>query len=303
MIIFDGYQLAAQKEAQLREQVAASQSPIGIGAVLFDEDAGSQLYTRLKQQAAERVGISYQVRHFSVTDTVDEVVLAIQQLNQDTEITGIIIQKPTKKVWLSHQTNTTSLVFAEWWGSLVSRIAIDKDVDGLHPETLEAVRRGDWREKGMVLPATCQAVVEVIEQAKMVVAAESNATSQHNHPEKVVIIGVSDLLGTPLFFELQTRGYEVELLTRRQFRQRVESGQGLQDASIIVSATGQKQLITGDLIAHNSIIIDVGEPFPDVNRQSVSQKAALLTPVPGGVGPMTVICLLENALRVSQSAK
>lgn len=296
MFIFDGYQQAARKEEQLRAKVAGSEAKISIAAILFDEDAGSQLYTRLKQEAAERVGIAYQVQHFSVTDELTKIQAALAALNQDPQITGIIVQKPTKKVWSSFQVHTPAGSFTEWWSSLVSHIALQKDVDGLHPKTLQAVQRGDWREHRMVLPATCQAVLEILEYAREQLAQHEREQLSR---EKIVIIGVSDLLGNPLFFELHNQRWQVELLTRRQFRQRVASGSGLKDAATIVSATGQHHLISGDLLAAGSILIDVGEPKPDIDRLSVEEKAVFLTPVPGGVGPMTVICLLENAYKLA----
>ena len=119
--------------------------------------------------------------------------------------------------------------------------------------------------------------------------------------EKTIIIGKSDLLGIPLYYELLRRGensqesqQKIELIASQELKERMQSGQKLLDASIVISATGIKNLITGDMVSAGVTVIDVGEPKPDVDFVSVSPKASFITPVPGGVGPMTVISLLEN---------
>jgi len=311
MIIFDGVHTAAHKERAVAQAVAALES-VGkhctVGAIVFEEDAGSQLYTRLKSEAAARVGITYVAQHFSLCAPIEEIISAIQILNADPAITGIIIQKPTKKIWQSVRSGeTTTLVhesmagsssmqsenqeeFAAWWRALTSSILPSKDVDGLHPSALAAIATGTWEEQGRVLPATCQAVVEILQQATAHVAAAGTG--------KVIIIGKSDLLGVPLYSVLKGQGRDVELLTRKDLQHRIDSGRNLFDGSVIVSATGVAHLVTGELLRAGAVLVDVGEPRPDIDRSSVAAAAAFLTPVPGGVGPMTVVCLLENATKL-----
>lgn len=296
MIIFDGNAQAALKESKLKTSAAVIQQPVGIAAVLFSEDSGSRLYTSLKHDAAHRVGMTYRVKTFSIADPIDKVRAAIQELNEDSTVTGIIIQKPTKRVWATHQPKESQLSFNSWWQSLVSMIELTKDVDGLHPQTLAAVAQGEWRESGAVLPATCQAVLEIIELALVAVVETESLSTTAISAQKVLIIGKSDLLGNPLYHVLRHLGADVELLTRKDFQERCNDGRKLHDADIVVSATGQKHLVTGDLLRKNCIVIDVGEPQPDVDRASVADTASFLTPVPGGVGPMTVVSLLENAI-------
>jgi len=313
MILFNGHAAAQWREETLRARVgtriSASGAAVRIAAVLFDEDAGSRLYTRLKREAAERVGIEYSVRTFPMRADTKEVRAALAELNADATLTGIIIQKPTRAVW-QQVVGETTLTFPQWWRQLVSEIAVEKDVDGLHPESMQAIKTGVWRERGMVLPATCQAVLDILLQA--VLSREHTDRYTHNDSEnmafalkdhKVLIIGKSDLLGNPLYYELKNSGVNAELVTRRQFRERVESGNGLRDAAVVISATGQHGLITGELLADDSIVIDVGEPRGDIDRISVLPKVTFLTPVPGGVGPLTVQCLLENAVELARSER
>lgn len=291
MIVFNGYTQAIEKESLLKSRVAELVARGGvipaIAAVLFKEDSGSQLYTRLKSEAAQRVGIKYQVFEFSLTDSVEAVAEVIAELNTDTTVTGIIVQKPWRKMWLAANSGKRNEEYQNWWQSLMSAVDQSKDVDGLHPDTIRSVQAGTWREAGSVLPATCQAVLYALETAKTQLARENLG--------KTIIIGRTDLLGIPLYHVLQQAGVDAELLGIKELEERKHSGQFLLDAQVVVSATGQKHLITGEMVGEGVIVIDVGEPQPDVDRDTVEDKASFLTPVPGGIGPLTVSFLLENA--------
>lgn len=301
MIIFDGIAQAVELEAQLKMRAAELMIKGGtvptIAAILFREDTGSQLYTRLKREAAARVGIKYQVYEFSLTDQVEKVQKIIRQLNGDQSITGIIVQKPWRKIWLqaNEASDKTAAVgssdYDNWWQRVMSSVGPEKDVDGLHPHTIEAIKDGSWVEKGLMLPATCQAVLFALDKARTAL--------QKPDLGKTVILGRSDLLGLPLFYVLEHQGVEVELIGIKELVQRRSTGAKLLDADVIVSATGQRHLITGDMIHKNVVLVDVGEPEPDIDRRSVSTKASFLTPVPGGIGPLTVSFLLENAIMLA----
>lgn len=297
MIIFDGYQFVAKREQQLKERVAGLKAKgvsIVVAAILFSEDKGSQLYTGLKKQAAERVGIEYQVHTFSITDPVPEVIAKIQQLNQDPAVTGIIIQKPWRKTWESvlieagRTVENPAKQFSDWWSALVTSIDEQKDVDGLHPNTLHAIEQGMWKQQGKVMPATAKAVLSILESTQLLV--------QGNY----VVLGKSDILGKPLAFELKNRGFKVELLGKRELKAKAETGEWLKEANVVISATGQMHLVTQEMVSPGVVLVDVGEPRPDIDSQSVTSVASFLTPVPGGVGPVTVVSLLENAVELAQ---
>src|SRR5687767_3922583 len=164
MIVFDGYAFAGERELALKKRVddlAAQGRKLSIAAILFAEDKGSQLYTNLKSQAAQRVGIGYAVHTFSMKDPVEDVVNTLKELNADPTVTGIIIQKPWRKTWETVMKAEVAMgsQFSTWWSELVQNVDRAKDVDGLHPETLEAVRTGTWQREGKVLPATVKAVL------------------------------------------------------------------------------------------------------------------------------------------------
>lgn len=291
MILFDGTSVATALEQDLAVEVQKLQKPVSVTSLFFSEDAGSALYTRLKTEAAERVGITYQPVQCSFFESTAVLVDRIRALNADASVTGILIQKPTKKTWEQFCPEENRVgegrSFSEWWVSFTSALEPTKDVDGLSPDTLRSIAQGTWREQGRVLPATCRAVVSILAKLKI------------EYPEKEMqsasIVGVSDLLGTPLSQVLSQFGMQVELLRRTDFIEKTQNSQPLM-GDIVVSATGVPNLITASHVRPGSVIIDVGEPVQDVDRDSVAGTVFFLTPVPGGVGPLTVICLLMNAV-------
>ncbi len=305
MVLFDGNSQAIEREARLIGQVEQIKALSGhtavISAVLFREDSGSQLYTRLKREAAERVGIEYRSVEFSLTTDPKVVTATIAELNSDPSVTGIIVQKPWRRLWLAAHgaknegAPTTSQEYQQWWHTIMSAVDPAKDVDGLHPQTLAAVQAGTWEKDGCVLPATCQAVLFALDETKRALNTSDLG--------KTIIIGRSDLLGIPLEAVLRHQGGSVELIGVKELAERTESGQLLLDGQVVVSATGQRHVVTGAMVREGVVLIDVGEPQPDIERASVEAKAAFLTPVPGGIGPLTVSFLLENAMILASKCR
>jgi 5,10-methylene-tetrahydrofolate dehydrogenase/methenyl tetrahydrofolate cyclohydrolase len=349
MILFDGTAFAAQIERRLVDEVRALRAEgkdLTIAAVLFREDAGSRLYTRLKSEAAARVSIGYELHQFSLSDPTELVAAQIRELNADSGITGIIVQKPSRATWAEYQAVVPQLPtatlssngnlfdksissrvgestekqssnrvnrgeeqaqFALWWNQLTSAIALEKDVDGLHPETLAAVEQGSWKRDGRVLPATAQAVLNIVrhrfaEQSGAFGQRSGTSINTYGIPDdqKIVILGKSDIVGKPIFFELRNQNVQVEMIGSRELQQRIAEGAALRDAAVVISATGRKHLVTGEMLKEGVTVIDVGEPKADIETETVKFKAAFLTPVTGGVGPLTVVCLLENCVKLAR---
>lgn len=312
MIIFDGEQLAARLEQDLIQQVGALDkqgTQLKIAAILFTEDSGSQLYTQLKSEAAARVGIGYQVHEFSLRAGTAPIEAQLAALNQDPNITGVIIQKPTKKTWLQAKgvardssKKDKRRAFNAWWSFLTTLIDLKKDVDGLHPQTLSAIEK-NTRQPWQLLPATARGVMAILEKAFAQLHLDKNQQSQL----RFLVLGRSDIVGQPVFYELKNRGLQVEMLGREEIKQRLMSCQKTNQplaAEVIISATGVKHLLRSEGVAPGSIVIDVGEPRPDVDFPSIQaqppeKQPAFITPVPGGVGPMTVVSLLENCLALA----
>jgi methylenetetrahydrofolate dehydrogenase (NADP+)/methenyltetrahydrofolate cyclohydrolase len=303
MVIFDGNTKAAKKEELLKQKVDQLVVKPQIGAILFSEDAGSRLYTRLKKEAAERLGMQYQVKEVPIWKPLEELSDIITELEENTDITGIIIQKPTRRVW-EQEMGEIDITYQEWWDVLVQLIPKDKDVDGLHPSSIAAIADGSWKESATVFPATCQAVIDILVEYCQTLTDKKPEENEDDPAlsvlknKKIIILGKSDLLGKPLYYYLHNLNIDVEMIGSKELRERVASGVSLTDADVIVSATGRPHLITGEMVKDGVAVIDVGEPKADVEFESVSKKASFITPVPGGVGPMTVVCLMENGVKL-----
>ena len=303
MIIFDGKSFAAAQEKVLLARIAARAAgapAIRVAAILFTEDHGSVVYSRLKQEAAMRLGISYELHQFSLTDAQSLVLEKISALVADPAVTGVIIQKPMRRLWHAFSAGHVSgrgslgedqMTYRTWWRDLTGQLSVEKDVDGLHPQTLRDIENGTWQAAGHVLPATVRAVLSILDSQQLL---------QRTPAQRVVILGKSDILGTPLYAVLRQRGVDVEVFGDLELGERGGVHHELHQADILITATGHPHVITKQLVKKNVAIIDVGEPKPDVDRESVAQTASFLTPVPGGVGPVTVISLMQNAVELAE---
>lgn len=291
MVIFDPQSYIQKTKARLHDRVEVlRQKNIvpKIAALMYVEDKGSQLYTNIKREMASELGIEYQVFEFSLGGGIDPVLNKLRELNDDPQVTGIIVQKPTRKIWVEANSiegkeKDIKKTYDTWWHLQTNLIASSKDVDGLNPSITEVILSGQLTEQKRVMPATARAVLEIFSEAKIELK-----------DKKIVILGKSDLLGIPLFNYFLSKNYLVENFGRRELEERVEKGIALTDFDVVISATGVKNLITAELVKDEVIVVDVGEPKGDVDFESVKNKVSFITPVPGGVGPMTVISLMAN---------
>ncbi len=291
-IVFDGNQYA--QEWRRRLVVPAG---VKIAAIVFTEDEGGQLYTRKKAAAATELGIEYQPYFFSLEDELSEVLGKIEELNQDQRVTGIIVQKPQRRVYQDFWQGREELNFPDWWRTVMSAVQPEKDVDGLTSSTLVEIEAGTWQQEGRVLPATVQAVLQILVEAEEKLGWEKPVFGELG--KRMIIVGKSDLLGIPLAAEARRLGYEVELWGRREIQEKRQTGEACHGAPIIITATGVPGLITGDMVDSGTVLIDAGEPQGDLDWDSCWPKAAFITPVPGGVGPLTVTALMANAIELA----
>lgn len=312
MKLFDGIHIAKEREALLIEKVKALHAngkDVSVSAVVLEEDLGSRLYTEHKLQVARRAGISYAPHYVSMHAKKEEVERVVSQLNNDPVVTGIIVQRPTRKSWTG-VTGLTNADYDHWWTDIVAQLNPDKDIDGLSPTVQKSFSTDEWLKLDFVLPATAKAVLVALSEAFFAEKETGGSTQERSSAvlierlllplqnKKTCFIGTSELVCKPLHQLFSSKDIDCELLGRRELEARVGEGKKLLDADIIITATGSKHLITGDMIKNGVVLIDVGEPKPDVDTDSVKEKAAFLTPVPGGIGPVTVVCLLENAVEL-----
>jgi len=285
-MIFDGKKFAFEKEAGIRIKVSSLLEK-GITpklvTILVGENQESELYLKLKANFAKRCGIGFELQQFSENSSVEEIVSFINSMNIDSSVHGIMVQLP-----LPPKFDHNSLFI------ILNSISIKKDVDCLNALNLGLVMMGNQK----FLPATVSAVVNILQNEIRNTQNEEKWLTGEN----VVIIGASEIVGKPLSMVLSDAGATVTIC--RSTTKNLSDY--TQKADVIISAVGKPGLITKEMIKEGSVLIDVGitsEEGEDGKRrtrgdieQDCAEKALFITPVPGGVGPVTVACLFENLL-------
>jgi methylenetetrahydrofolate dehydrogenase (NADP+) / methenyltetrahydrofolate cyclohydrolase len=247
----------------------------GLDVILVGDDPASKVYVRAKQHACAEVGIDCHVHTFSSSLSEDELVHLIYQLNRDPKCHGILLQLPLPERALE--------------SSALREVVPEKDVDGLSPLNQARLLSG---ERGL-RPCTPLGVIELIDRTGIDLAGL-----------RAVIVGASALVGKPLALMLLERNATVVLC--HEFTQDLE--REVAGAEILVSAVGRAGLIRGEWIRPGAIVIDVGISRElsgikgDVDFDSARERAGFITPVPGGVGPMTIAMLTRNVLLAAQMA-
>jgi methylenetetrahydrofolate dehydrogenase (NADP+) / methenyltetrahydrofolate cyclohydrolase len=267
----DGRILAARIREELKDEIAAFGN-VGLATVLVGDDPASQIYIRLKHKAADEVGIQAIDKRLPAETSEEDLVELVEELNEDDSVDGILVQTP-----LPPQIDEARVMRA---------LDPMKDVDGLHPFNAGQLFFG----RQTLVGATPVGVMRLLGEYGVPVAGA-----------RAVVVGRSLIVGRPLAMLLLHANATVTICHSRT----QELAHHTLDADILVAAVGQLGLITAEMVKQGAAVIDVGMNrtddglFGDVDRQ-VAEVAALLTPVPGGVGPMTIACLLENALKAAR---
>ena len=278
--IIDGKAIAAQVRAEVADRASALAdrgSPPGLAAILVGENPASQIYVGMKQKACAEAGI-YSERVDMPADVTEEQVLGeIQRLNEDPKISGIIAQLPVP----DH--------ISEF--AVQRAIAESKDVDGLNPTNVGFMSRGH----AVFLPATPYGIVELLVRSSTPIAGAD-----------VCVVGRGDLVGMPLAIMLAQRNERANATVTVCHTKTRDLGDHTRRADILVAAIGRARTITADMVKPGATVIDVGtnrEPdglVGDVDFDGVKEVAGAITPVPGGVGPMTVAMLLVNTVTAAE---
>jgi methylenetetrahydrofolate dehydrogenase (NADP+)/methenyltetrahydrofolate cyclohydrolase len=272
--ILEGKPVAAKVLAEVKAGVAALTAKTGIqptlAVVLVGEDPASQIYVRLKKRAADDMGISARDFLYPQGCSQAELLETIAKINADPAIHGILLQLPLPKGIDEDQA--------------VAAIAPQKDADGLHPMSLGNLLGG----KPSAVPCTPAGCIEILDYYGIPIEGAD-----------AVVVGRSRLVGKPLAQLLLARNATV---TMCHTRTRDLAGH-CRRADILCVAAGKPRMITGDMVKEGAVVIDVGvnrldtgKLAGDVDFDSVSKRARAITPVPGGVGPMTVAMLMKNTL-------
>ncbi|AFZ35244.1 5,10-methylenetetrahydrofolate dehydrogenase (NADP+) [Stanieria cyanosphaera PCC 7437] len=276
--ILDGKALAQKIQLQLQNQVRSLQTkigrPPGLAVLMVGDNPASAVYVRNKEKSCHKVGIASLGKHFPENTSQAELEQVIQQLNQDERVDGILVQLPLPK----HLDAV----------SLLHTIAPHKDADGLHPVNLGHLVRSETGLRS----CTPAGVMKLLQEYQIPLAGK-----------KAVVVGRSILVGKPLALMLLEENATVTIA-----HSRTQDLVGVcREADLLIAAVGKPQLITAAMVKPGAVVIDVGinrvedeqgksQLVGDVDFEAVAEVAQYITPVPGGIGPMTVAMLLQNTV-------
>ena len=273
MILIDGKKIAAELREELKKEVSELKSKYnkvpGLTVILIGDMAPSQIYVRMKEKAANEVGLKSEVIRYPGEVEEKKVLDKIHELNKDESVSGILVQLPLPK-HIDKQ-------------KVIEAILPSKDVDGFHPMNVGNLSSG-YESSIPCTPLGCYLLIKKIEP--------------NLNGKKAVIIGRSNLNGKPMTQLLLKENCTVTITHSKTKDLKGECLKG----DILVAAVGMPELVKGDWVKKDAIVIDVGINktekgiVGDVAFDEVSKVAKALTPVPGGVGPMTIACLLKNTI-------
>lgn len=284
--ILDGKSIAKQIQSELADEVATFVEASGVipclAAVLVGEDPASQVYVRNKERACARVGMSSQLHRLSPDTSTAQLLELVQQLNQASDVHGILVQLP-----LPQQIDEQAVLDA---------IDPAKDVDAFHPENVGLLSQGRPR----YLPCTPHGIQQILFRSEI-----------RTSGKQVVVLGRSDIVGKPVASMLAQRtsiyGPDYANATVTICHSRTENlADVTRTADVLVAAIGRANFVTAEMVKPGAAVVDVGINrtdeglVGDVDFAAVSQTASAITPVPGGVGPLTVTMLLHNTFTAAR---
>lgn len=275
--IIDGVKLAAsirEEVAQRAKKLTSAGIKPGLAVILVGNDTASQVYVRNKVAACEKAGLHSVLEQYGADMTQDELLARVRALNADPSIHGILVQLPLPAHIDSHL--------------VIETIAAHKDVDGFHVSNAGLLMTG----KPLFRPCTPYGVMKMLESEQVPLRGAV-----------AVVIGASNIVGKPMAMLLQSAGATVTICNSKT----KDLGWHTRHADILVVATGRPKMIVADMVKPGAIVIDVGinrgadgKLCGDVDFDSVKTVAGAITPVPGGVGPMTIAMLLVNTIEAAE---
>jgi methylenetetrahydrofolate dehydrogenase (NADP+)/methenyltetrahydrofolate cyclohydrolase len=274
--IIDGKAIAAEIRAGIKDKIAlfrANNGPVpGLAVILVGEDPASQTYVRNKERACQAVGMHSEVYRLPRDTNQGKLLELIDELNGRSDIHGILVQLPVPE-----QIETAAIINA---------IRPEKDVDGFHPVNVGRLMVGE----PAMIPGTPQGIMALLDHSGVELTGK-----------KAVVVGRSNIVGKPVALLLLQRHATVTICHSRT----KDLAGHTRQADVLVVATGRPGTITGEMVKEGAVVIDVGVNrvegglVGDVAFDEVANKAAAITPVPGGVGPMTITMLLQNTLQAA----
>ncbi len=275
-VILDGKALSEKIIAEVAEKVKRQKSPIGLAVIMIGNDPASDIYVRKKEEACKRTGIRSRTIRLPETTTQKEIIEVIDSLNADDSVTGMIVQLPLPKHF--------------YVPDVIREIDPKKDVDGFHAYNLGKMFLS--KEFEHLPPATPAGIIRLLDEYGINVEGMN-----------AVVVGHSNIVGKPISVMLLNRNATVT--TCHIYTKNL--AEHTKKADLLIVAVGKPKLITRDMVKKGAIVIDVGtnrmpdgKLVGDVDFENVSKITSFITPVPGGIGPMTVAKLIENTLRAKE---
>lgn len=271
--VISGKEVSQKVKGEVREKALALKEKgieVGLAVVIVGDNPASRVYVNSKKKACEEVGFNSYEYALPEETTQQELLDLVEVLNNDEKVNGILVQLPLPK-----QIDENAIINA---------ISPDKDVDAFHPFNVGKIMIGEYA----FLPCTPAGIMELIDSTGVEIAGKS-----------CVVIGRSNIVGKPMSMLLLHRSGTVTVC-----HSKTKNLKGIcQNADILVAAVGRPNFVTGDMVKEGAVVIDVGinrmedgKLCGDVNFAEAEKKASYITPVPGGVGPMTIAMLMKNTL-------
>lgn len=273
-IVVSGKDLSQELKDNMKEEVISLEAKYGrvphLVVILIGNNPSSISYVTGKEKAAVYVGIKNTTIRLEENVTEERVINLINELNSDDSVDGILVQLPLPKHINEEK--------------IIETIDIKKDVDGFHPLNVANL----WLKKDCMLPCTPKGIVKLLDKANVEIAGKN-----------VCVIGRSNIVGLPISKLLLDRNATVTICHSKT----KDLASVTSKADILIAAIGKARFVTSDMIKDGAVVIDVGvnkdelgKLCGDVDFENVEPKASVITKVPGGVGPMTITCLLENTI-------
>ena len=273
--LIEGREVAKATLQSLRARIAALPRPPGIAVVRVGEDPASKVYVGRKTARAERLGFRHEEVHLDASASQADLEAVVDRLNNDAEIDGILVQLP-----LPPALDSTAIL---------DRIDPAKDVDGFHPDNVGHLSQARPR----FIPCTPYGVMKLLESAGVDLAGK-----------RAVVVGRSNIVGRPMAMLLEQANATVTLAHSRT----VDLPALLADADVVVAAVGRPHFVKGAWLKPGAVVIDVGinriedgQLVGDVETEAAAERVGAITPVPGGVGPMTIAMLMANTVKAAEA--
>jgi methylenetetrahydrofolate dehydrogenase (NADP+)/methenyltetrahydrofolate cyclohydrolase len=275
MDIIDGDEISSRVRKEVADDVTRMEKTPKLVAVLMSDDPASETYVRMKREAADEVGIDSETVRIDPDAPEEKLLSTVGRLNEDDEVDGILVQLPLP----DHVDEERAL----------EAVSPEKDVDGFHPFNKGLLLEGRPR----FVPATPKGVVRMLREHGVELEGKD-----------VVVMGRSDIVGKPLAALLFSRDVNATVTVCHSSTEDLE--RHTRNADVVVAAVGVPEFVTAEMVTEGVVVVDVGinrvdeELVGDVAYDEVAEKASAITPVPGGVGPMTVASLLENTVEAAR---